>query len=180
MALTVEDGTGLADAESYASVADADSYHALRGNTLWATMSETEKEAALRRATDYLVQAYRLRFKGTRVNGVQTLDWPRNFVEREDFTYATLNGYSYIGGAYYYPSDDVPVEMVQACCLAAFKAASGDLAPDIEPLAIREKVGPIEVERAPGSSRVIRYQALDNILAPLLKRGGGTLTVMRA
>lgn len=180
MALTVEDGTAKADAESYASVADADSYHSLRGNTLWATMSTGEKEASLRRATDYMVQAYRLQFKGTRVSDSQALDWPRNFVEREDFAYATLNGYTYVGGNYYYPSNEVPAEVVQACCLAAFKAASGDLAPDIEPLATREKVGPIEIERAKGSSRVIRYQALDNILAPFLKRGGGTLMVTRA
>jgi len=180
MAIIVENGTGLANAESYASVAAADTYHANRGNTLWATMSVGEKEAALRRATDYMRQAYRLRWKGARLNETQALDWPRNFVEREDFQAALTYGGQGYGGYHYYASDAVPSEVADACCLAAFKAASGDLAPDIEPLAIREKVGPIEVERAAGSARVVRYQALDNILAPLLKRGGGTLMVTRA
>ena len=43
MALVVEDGTGLATANSYATVATADAYHALRGNSTWVGIS-TEKE----------------------------------------------------------------------------------------------------------------------------------------
>ena len=35
MALIVEDGTGLANAESYVSVADATTYHTNYGNTAW-------------------------------------------------------------------------------------------------------------------------------------------------
>lgn len=178
MPLIVESGSGSATAESYASVADADSYHELRGNTLWATMTTGEKEASLRRATDYLEQAYRLQWAGVRRTIDQALDWPRDLVPRQDY-YAGA-GFGYGSSINFYPTDSVPAEIVQATSLAAFKAAMGDLAPDIEPLAIREKVGPIEVERAPGSSRVVRYQALDNILAPFLKRGGGTLMVTRA
>lgn len=54
MALIVEDGTGLADAESYLSVADADTYHADRNNEAWQDYSTAEKEAALRKATQYI------------------------------------------------------------------------------------------------------------------------------
>ena len=39
MALETETGTGSATAESFCSVADADTYHAARGTTLWATLT---------------------------------------------------------------------------------------------------------------------------------------------
>ncbi len=178
MAIIVEDGTAKVDAESYATVEQVDTYQSTRGVTLWATLSTNEKEQALRRATSYMSQAYRLRWQGCRATTTQALDWPRDLVPRVDY-YAGA-GFGYGSDLNFYAADTVPTEVVQACCIAAFKAAFGDLAPDIEPLAIREKVGPIEVERAPGSLRVVRYQALDNILAPLIKHGGGSLMVMRA
>ncbi|HWH74773.1 MAG TPA: DnaT-like ssDNA-binding protein, partial [Methylibium sp.] len=84
MALEVEDGTAKSDAESYVSVAEASAYHSLRGNTLWATMSEGEMEAALRRATDYLVQTYRDQWAGYRATTTQALDWPREEVQIKD------------------------------------------------------------------------------------------------
>jgi len=40
MSLIVEDGTGKSTSESYISVADASTYHAARGNTLWADVVE--------------------------------------------------------------------------------------------------------------------------------------------
>ena len=43
MSLIVEDGTGLAGAESYVSVTDADTYHDKRGNTAWATLTTAQK-----------------------------------------------------------------------------------------------------------------------------------------
>jgi hypothetical protein len=66
MTLTVEDGTGKADAESYISVADADTYFTARNNATWAALSTSDKEAALRKATDYMLQAYRVRWAGMR------------------------------------------------------------------------------------------------------------------
>lgn len=55
MALTVEDGTGLADAESYVSVADADTILDKYNKTdYWSTISTDEKEARLRLATRFI------------------------------------------------------------------------------------------------------------------------------
>lgn len=169
MALIIETGQAGSDSESYASVADADAYHAARGATNWATLTTTEKEQALRRSTDHIGQAYRPRWKGYRVTTTQALDWPRHDVLRED-------------AGSHYPSDAIPAELRNACALLALKAAGGDLAPDIEPLATREKVGPIEVEREPGSRQTVRYQAIDKLLAPLLKDGGSEsmIRVVRA
>ena len=66
MALIVEDGTGLETAESYASVAQADARLAALGMTNWATLTTTEKEQALRRATVAMVQFFGGRWKGAR------------------------------------------------------------------------------------------------------------------
>ena len=46
MTLTVENGSGLAGADSYVSQADATTYHDGRGNTAWTDLSSDEKDAA--------------------------------------------------------------------------------------------------------------------------------------
>lgn len=56
--LTVETGAGLPDANSYATVAEADDYHALRENDAWEAAEPSKKAAALVRATDYLNAFY--------------------------------------------------------------------------------------------------------------------------
>jgi hypothetical protein len=177
--LITEDGTGRADAESYCSVDDADTYHANRGNTTWATLTTDEKEQALRRATDYLLEVYRLRWKGTRINGEQSLDWPRGFVERDDFEYQGLNGSTFIGGHFFYPSDEVPQEVENACALMAWKAAAGELAPDLSQGVLREKVDVLEVQYDANSPQYVRYRAIDNLLRPFLQGGANSSKVKR-
>jgi len=157
MALTVEDGTGLANADSYISVADALAYHDARGNTNWATITTLEQEQAIRRATDFMQQVYS--WKGSRKTDTQALAWPRYYVERD-------NGY--------YPSDSVPNEVKNACAELAFKAAGGDLSPDIAQRVIREKIGPIEVEYDKNSVQFTTYRAINNLLSPFLNGLGGT------
>jgi hypothetical protein len=135
MTLVVEDGTGKADAQSYLSVADANSYLAARGYTLWATISDVEKESCLIRATDFM-ESYS--WKGNRVTTTQALDWPRDNVT----AYGLLT-----------PSNIVPKNIKDACAELAFRAASGPLSPDVKPdetgrLPYKEvrKVGPVDVE----------------------------------
>lgn len=178
MALIVENGTGIANADSYISVTDCDTYLANRGYTTWATLLTAEKENCLRRATGYMVQMYRLRWKGTRAQANQALDWPRNFVEREDYTYPTLNGSTFIGGYFYYPDNVVPQEVKDACCELAFRAGSGELAPDVGRLKKRSKVDVLEVEYESYAKPYTVYRAIDGFLAPLLK-GAGNGNMMR-
>lgn len=166
MALFVETGSGSATAESYSSVSDADTYLAARGQTLWSPLSTSDKEAALRRATDFMQQAYRVRWSGTRSSATQALDWPRWNVPLKDVP----GGYG--SGPAYYSSAAIPPEVKSACIALALKAAAGDLAPDIEPQTLSEKVGPIEVTYAEGSRQTVKYQAIDNMLAPYLMDGG--------
>lgn len=168
MALIVEDGSIVSGAESYISVADADLYFSNRGEATWAALAANVKEQLLRKSTDYLVQAYRLKWKGSRVGAEQALDWPRNFVERDDFQASQLNGYSMIGGVYYYPNNIVPIEVKNACAEMALKANNGELAPDLDKRTIREKVDTLEVEYSEYGVEYVRYRAIDNALAPFI------------
>ncbi|MEK7454733.1 MAG: DnaT-like ssDNA-binding protein [Pseudomonadota bacterium] len=60
MSIIVEDGTGIAGSNSYASVAEADAFHALRLNADWAAATDPQKVSALVRSTDYIRSAYRV------------------------------------------------------------------------------------------------------------------------
>lgn len=106
MALVVEDGTGLSNAESYASVETADSVIAAFGaSPSWAALATGTKEQALRAATMWLDGTFSTRFSGIRLYQGQALEWPRGFA-----SYATGMPMS---------STAVPTAVVRACCLAA-------------------------------------------------------------
>lgn len=167
MALVVENGAGIAGAESYISVADATAYHAARGNAAWAALaSDTVREQALRRATDYLGQIYRDRWSGYRVNSEQALDWPRYEAPRRD-----LPGDAYYA---YYASDAVPIEVVRACADLALRAAAGELVEDEDQRIASVSAGSVNVTFQAGSSPRKRYPAIDGLLMPVLRSGGGT------
>lgn len=163
--LETEDGTAKANAESLITVADADTYFTGRGITNWATLSTTEKEQALRRATDYMEQAYGQKWKGERTKHTQALSWPRYGV--------CANGFDV-------DSDVVPVPVQRACAELALRAAAGELAPDVGRLAKREKVDVLEVEYESGALPYVRFRAVDNLLAPYLEGGSGAVKAYRA
>lgn len=170
MALTTEDGTGRADAESYCSLADATAYHAALGNAAWAALaSDALREQALRRATAYMGQTYRLRWSGYRKTDTQALDWPRYNVPKPDTTVGRF--------LTYYSDSIVPVEVRNACAELAFRAASGELAADVGQAVTERTVGPITTKFAAGSVAVKRYVAVDRLLAPLLADGGNSSSV---
>ena len=78
MPLTIikEDGTGKADANAYANVADGDAYHA--GNlyaSAWTAATADNKAVALVMASRLIDAEYQ--FGGTRAVASQALQWPR-------------------------------------------------------------------------------------------------------
>lgn len=165
MPLIVEDGTGLADAESYISVADATVYHAARGNAAWAALaSDTLREQYLRRATDYMHASYDSRWAGYRVKTTQALSWPRNEVPIKD---ASSFGFAY------WANDAVPAIVANACAELALRAVSGELMPDLERAVRRERVGPIDTEYEPGALQSTRFEAVDNMLRPFFRSMSG-------
>lgn len=164
MALIVETGAGLANAESYISVADCATYHDNIGQTAWGLLTTGEKEQSLRRATIYMLQAYRNRWAGQRTRDTQALDWPRSWV--------IVDGYGV-------NADSVPQTIKNACAELAWRAASGDLNPDLERAVIRERVGPLETEYSGYSPQQIRYRAIDQMLAPFLSGGSASHRISR-
>lgn len=163
MSLIVEDGTGKTNSESYISVTDADTIHSNLGNTSWGTLTTTVKEQLLRKATNYMVQTYRMKWAGYRKTVDQALDFPRYSVPRLD----TEALYAY------YDSDSVPSEVRVACAELAFKAYSEDLSPDMDRLTKREKVGQLEVEYDTINGMPYKvFRAVDSLLKPLLINNG--------
>ena len=116
MALTLikEDGTGKADANSYASVADGDAYHA--GHlyaTAWTGATDDNKAVALVMATRLIDAEFQ--FNGTRTNAVQGLQWPRAMCPEPDNVHVPISALLPIPSDYV-EYDTVPKAVVQAAC----------------------------------------------------------------
>lgn len=158
MSLNVEAGAGLSDAESYASAAQADTYHAGRGNAQWGVLTTERKEQLLRAATDYMA-VYGPAWSGARQYATQALDWPRDCAE---------------GNGFEIPRNIVPLAVVNACAALALKAAAGPLMPDPSQAKKRQKVGPLEVEYQDYSTASRRYTSIDTLLATFFGAGGGS------
>lgn len=165
MALIVETGAGLPNADSFISVEDADEYFSARGITLWATLQVAEKEQALRRATDFMERRYGAQWAGQRLTLAQALSWPRVGVVFQGWTL---------------PSDDVPQLVVKACAELGFRAAGGELDPDLGAQVKSETVGPISTTYADGARQQVKYQAIDAMLGSLVSGGGNMVKLIRA
>lgn len=175
MALVVEDGSGLANAESYISVADATAYFAARGVASWAALaSDTVREQLLRKATDYMVATYSESWAGQRLTVAQALDWPRAYVPRKD----VVGGYG--PAPLYWPDDAVPELVRRACAELALRAATADLQPDVGAQVTSETVGPISVTYAEGARQNTSFKAVTNLLLPLFGGSSGQIPVRRA
>jgi hypothetical protein len=173
MTLIVEDGTGKPDAQSFASVATADAQMAELGMTIWTSLNEPEKEQALRRATQYMEQVYRLRWQGYRTTNGQSLSWPRAEVPIPDAPGKFAGYYTYVN------EYSVPAEVVRACVELALKAAAGPLYADQARAQNRVKVGDIEAEYSPYSSQAIKYVAIDALLLVYLTSSANSATLVR-
>ncbi|TYQ19914.1 UNVERIFIED_ORG: hypothetical protein JN05_01282 [Zoogloea ramigera] len=163
MPLIIETGAGLPDADSYASVAEADRQLAALGVTYWAPLDESDKEVALRNATRFMRTNYRLRWAGQRVHQTQALDWPRYDV--------CVDGWPV-------RSDVVPTEVVSACIDLAARAGRGEqLMPDLDTgsnVVKRDKTGPLETEYFQNTTEAReRFVAVDAALAPFFGATGG-------
>ena len=159
MAFIVEDGTVVADANSYAAVAYADAYFADRLITDW-TGTDPEKQAALIKGTDYIETMFGARFKGEPIEENQSLYLPTD-----------------------YWGEVVPNDAQKATCEYALRALVAELAPDpvvsdsgIAVKRTKSVVGPISdeteyMETGPGATPTLLkpYPAADMLLAPLLR-----------
>src|SRR5512136_1405007 len=116
MALTLvkEDGTGKADANSYASVTDGDAY--FEGHlyaTAWTAATSGTKAAALIMATRLVDTQFQ--FNGFRAHETQALQWPRERCPDPDRNMVTSTPLSPVL-TNYVPSDQVTKGVVYAVC----------------------------------------------------------------
>jgi hypothetical protein len=155
MALIVEDGTGLSDANSYVSVAYADAYFLARNVTAWASL--TNKEALLIQATDYMEAVYSESWKGTVLLDTQALSFPR-----------------IIDDATVYPD-----RLLKAVCELALKANDRALLVDVEQRTIEEKIDVITVKYAEYSDQKTQYSMVYGLISPYLMSSGVSKKVVR-
>ena len=139
---------GAATANSYASVAEADAYLAVRGDTsTWTALTTTQKENKLQWAVIILDT---LVFMGKKSSSTQAMEWPRiNVLDR--------NGWTVSG---------VPVQLKNAQAELAFRLIADDWTAGLGPITQESlKVGPIEF--GPKSHRAIPA-AVVALLQPFL------------
>ena len=108
LTLIKEDGTGKADANSYASATDGDTYHA--GHlyaTAWTGATADNKAAALVMAARVIDAEFQ--FNGVKASAAQALQWPRSDCRDPDAVTAS-------GGAAVVASNVVPKGVLDATC----------------------------------------------------------------
>jgi hypothetical protein len=176
--MSLNSTVGDAAAESYFAIAEADTYFSNRGVTTW-TGATAVKEAAARRATAYLDNQYRGRWKGITVTQTQALAWPR------------AEGYRDIYRQFTYPLQDpegfailstvVPQQVKTAAMEAALLALTGStleptLARGGQIKSIGKSVGPLrkDITYTDGASVVDRYLVIEGLLRGLVTSTPGS------
>jgi hypothetical protein len=151
VAIVVEDGTGKVDAVSYVAIATVGTYQAARGRTAWAALaSDTLREQACVRATDYVELRFAARYRGSRRAAGQALGFPR--INAIDNSGHSLNG--------------VPIHLVKACCeYALISALLGELAARPPAPNGSQNVATGVVTASAGASGII--ESLTQIVGPI-------------
>lgn len=143
MALIIEDGSIVANANSYVTVAEFRSHLTTYG-TDDSAYTDAQIEVFLIKAMDKIAE-YRSRFLGERTSSDQVLDWPRRGVVGV-----------YLPGEIM-ATDHIPDALKTAQKQFATSAIDNDLQPDRLPTdpapAIKKKVGPVEVVYESDSKR---------------------------
>lgn len=138
MPLIIENGSGMADAESYIDLDYLIAYATKRGID-----SSSMTESNIVKAQDYFETSYK--FKGTKLKDTQALEFPR-----------------LINGEVIYP-----VRVKSAICELALKSVNV-LLEDTSQKVIKEKVGELEVQYSENSSQEVNYRYVFNLIAPWL------------
>ena len=149
MALIVEDGTIVGNADSYVGEADLTAYAVKRGVTL---PTGNELTVLAIKATDY-IESLEPRFKGTRVESNQSLSWPRKGV--------VINGFFTNEGT-------IPKQLIDLQCQLVIDGMTVSLQPNGTGRVVkRQKVDVIETEYeilGDGSVQLTKADALTAFL----------------
>lgn len=169
--LTLEDGTIVAEADTYALAATISTYATRYGFDF--TGTDLAHEQAILRAMIY-IESFEPVFAGERVSLLQELSWPRNYVPN-----ALKTGYI--------ANNTIPAGIVNALSEAAIAelATPGVLTADRSSqnqgvVKVRKKLGPLEseVEYAGGTSLDGKiYTRIIEFLRPYLKTASSRYSV---
>jgi hypothetical protein len=169
VAFLVEDGTGLAGATSYISVANFKLYCADIGTVL-TSYTDAQIEQALVRTTKAIDAKGINRFVGAKGTAAQALAWPR--------TDATdVYGFDLA-------DDAIPVYVTRAACEGGIAelASVGSLQASLDRggMVQEERVeGAVTVRYFNGAPSGTVYTAFISALAPVMSGSGGNISVMR-
>lgn len=154
MTLIVEDGTIVAGANSFATVAYALDYLTSRGDSTFADAEQADQETALVRACDYLRDEILFSYRGQRIVHDQPLPWPR--------TGASI----YRGPPI--PENVVPKAIIDAQCELCFKALTSNIQPDITHSGgiASETIGPISTSYFKSVDPRVLITAVMGLLQP--------------
>lgn len=159
MAITVEDGTVVASADSFVSETVADAYFAAHDNpTAWTGATSALQESALKYAAQTLGGAFE--WEGTITSLTQTLCWPRSdAADREDRTIA---------------SDVIPQSVKDAQCELALVhlGAALNQTHDRGGAVVSEKIGPIETRFSDNAPAEATWPYIARLLNGLGKHRG--------
>lgn len=154
MALIIEDGTGVDNANSYISVAEARSFASLRSLILPA--NDSAVEVLIVKAFDYLES---LDYKGNHANPPQSAEFPRRDLYLQGVLFA---------------ENEIPNKLKQAQSQLTFEAVNTDLQPTGNGKeVIKEKVDVVEVQYSEKGINVARptFTTVNSFLKDLLKSG---------
>jgi hypothetical protein len=168
MALIIEDGSIVEDANSYISVAEFKAYHDARGIE-YDTFTDDQIEYAIIKAMDYIHLRWGSKFKGRIKDAAQQLDFPR--VRLYDSNGRLV--------------DNIPGKLKDATSEYSMRALTEELIPDpafntagLSLKRTREKIGPIEEETEynPGSVAIYRkFTKADLLLAEFINSASGVI-----
>lgn len=154
MALIIEDGTGVDNANSYITVAEARAFASLRSLIL--PSSDSEVEVLIVKAFDYLES---LDYKGNHANPPQSAEFPRRDL--------------YLQGVLFSESQ-ITYKLKQAQSQLTYEAVNIDLQPTGNGKeVIKEKVDVVEVQYSEKGINVARptFTTVNSFLKDLLKSG---------
>lgn len=162
MALTVEDGSQIANADTYVSLSEANLYFSERGNpATWANAQREDQEAALRYACVSLESMYV--WTGEVVSEYQTRSWPRSGASDRD------------GRIILWNVIDQRIKDAQ-CELALLHISNPINASYDRSGAIKsEQVGPLKTEYFAGASTEPELPYIDRIIGGLGTKIGGLM-----
>jgi hypothetical protein len=174
MTLIVEDGTGVANANSYIDLTFLTAFASARGLTI-PTVDATKEQYAIL-AMDYIES---VRFCGSKVDSSQSLQWPRTGVSIDGVDFA---------------EDEIPLRLKDAQCQLVVALQAGILlwpkpiTSSSEGVVIEKTVGPLtkkfsanksKGEIANSRSRIVIAQ-VEVLLAGLMSCGCASLKILRA